>query len=437
MDKKMEKCLNSLRQKIICRDNLIKCLFSLIGLSDEEMVQSIFVHGHTASGKSLVIESLLTYLEYNVCIINCVECYSSKLIYEHILNDLSLHEMNSKNNFTVYQKCDNMMDFIIYLQIAVQSDPRPIVIVFDKCDRLRDMDMNLLPALVRLRELTGLNLCTIFVSDIVWEKYYPKNGLLDPIKIHFPQYTREDMLKVLFLYKPIDFEDGFYVNYLNLFLSVFFRCCRDCNELRYMAKINFDKYVEPIESGKIEKNDVRSLWRNISGILKSNLEVVYLRVSADDSEQRTKLCQEIESTTKLALSFELPFYAKYMLIAAYLASYNPAKDDKRLFVKRSSKKKKRNTVTKNPVKLNTQLGPKAFTLDRMLAIFYAILNEKVGLTANLLAQIPTMCQLRLLSIVGDNNLDGPKYKCCVSYDFIVIISKTVGFNVRNYLHDFI
>ena len=29
---------------------------------------------------------------------------------------------------------------------------------------------------------------------------------------------------------------------------------------------------------------------------------------------------------------ELPFYGKYLLIAAYLASYNPAKCDKRFFV---------------------------------------------------------------------------------------------------------
>ncbi|XP_048506736.1 origin recognition complex subunit 5 [Athalia rosae] len=433
----MNDCLEFLKKNIVCREYVIRRLYSLIGYPAEEMPQSIFIYGHTATGKSLVIESLLNYLEYNVSVVNCIECYTSKHIFEYILNDVSGYEMNSSESFNVYQKCDNIMNFIMYLKTIAGNDNRPIVIVFDKCDRLRDTEINLLPAFVRLKELTGLNICTIFVSDIVWEKYYLKSGLLDPIKIHFPQYVREEMLKVLFLYQPRNYESKFYMNYLNLFLSVFYRCCRDCNELKYMAKINFDKYVEPIESGKIDKDDVQSLWRNISSILKANLEIIYLRVSTDDFEQRTKLCQEIESTTKLALSFELPFYAKYMLIAAYLASYNPAKEDKRLFVKQSSKKKKRSVVSQKPIKLRTQLGPKAFTLDRMLAIFYAILDEKIGLTVNLLAQIPTMCQLRLLNVVGDNNLDGPKYKCCVSYDFIVIISKTVGFSVKNYLHDFI
>lgn len=30
---------------------------------------------------------------------------------------------------------------------------------------------------------------------------------------------------------------------------------------------------------------------------------------------------------------ELPFYSKFLLIAAYLASYNPARTDKRFFLK--------------------------------------------------------------------------------------------------------
>lgn len=38
-------------------------------------------------------------------------------------------------------------------------------------------------------------------------------------------------------------------------------------------------------------------------------------------------------------------------------------------------------------KLSTQIGPKTFTLDRLLAIFFAILEEKIGLTCNLLAQV--------------------------------------------------
>jgi len=35
----------------------------------------------------------------------------------------------------------------------------------------------------------------------------------------------------------------------------------------------------------------------------------------------------------LKQSVELPYFSKYLLIAAYLASYNPAKSDRKFFVK--------------------------------------------------------------------------------------------------------
>ncbi len=42
-----------------------------------------------------------------------------------------------------------------------------------------------------------------------------------------------------------------------------------------------------------------------------------------------------------AVSHDLPYYSKYLLCAAYLASYNPAKQDAIYFVKSSEKKRRR------------------------------------------------------------------------------------------------
>uniref|UniRef100_A0A0C9R8Z3 Origin recognition complex subunit 5 n=1 Tax=Fopius arisanus TaxID=64838 RepID=A0A0C9R8Z3_9HYME len=437
----MEKHLNQLKTKIVCRDTVLRELFSLLGAPEEPLPHSIFIYGHIATGKSLVMESLLQCLKYNYSVINCIEHSNTRHMFDYILQELTPQNLNENDiDSKGKRKCDNVMDFIDDLRSISSKNPdNPMIIVFDKCDRLRDMDMNLLPALLRLRELSGVNVCTVFLSDIIWEKYRVKMGMLEPIRIHFPQYTKDEMQQILFTYKPEGYSDGFYQNYLNLFLSVFFRFCRDINELRYMAQINFSKYIEPVKSGQCDESDVTVLWRNISNVLKSNLEVIYLRVSTEDFRERTELSQQIESTTKLALSFELPFYAKFMLIAAYLASYNPAKEDKRLFMKASTKTKKRKrTIPMNkPIPMNTHVGPRTFPLDRMLAIFCAIIEEKVDLNANLLAQIPTMCQLGLLAMVGDNSLDEPKFRCCVNLDFVVIIGKTVGFSVRNYLYDFI
>jgi origin recognition complex subunit 5 len=112
----------------------------------------------------------------------------------------------------------------------------------------------------------------------------------------------------------------------------------------------------------------------------------YSRFSGNDESSKT---DKILST-KVVQSLDLPYYAKYFLIAAFLASYNSPKNDKRLFVKNHGKTKKR--LVQDQKKENAcreLLGPKVFTLDRLLAIFYAIMEEKTPLNANLLAQVRT------------------------------------------------
>lgn len=90
--------------------------------------------------------------------------------------------------------------------------------------------------------------------------------------------------------------------------------------------------------------------------------------------------------------------------------------------------------------MSTQMGPKSFSIDRLLAIFYSIVEEKVPLTCNLMAQIPSLVHLKLLNFVsGESNImeGAARLQCIVSLEFILQIGRNVGFNVRQYLGDFI
>jgi origin recognition complex subunit 5 len=86
-------------------------------------------------------------------------------------------------------------------------------------------------------------------------------------------------------------------------------------------------------------------------------------------------------------ALDLPYYAKYFLIAAYIASFNSPKYDRKLFVKASNKRKKTKLPKKSDNSISELVGPKNFSLDRLLAIFYAIIEENTNMTANLLAQV--------------------------------------------------
>lgn len=441
-DSRMEQVIS----KMPCRRTQIEKLYNLFVFKDEPYVDIIYIHGGPSTGKSMLLNHMLTKLRVKHCFINLLECYSQRILFETILNEWTGHRLNSQN-LQPYAKCDNLMDFIAYFRDVEEDEMLlEVVLVLDKAEELLNMDSNLLRAFLRLKELTEYPITVVFISQLVYEKFNGKNDDIPVVKVHFPQYTKEELLEIM----TLDYEDSkdlllesysetftydrpFFKNYLNALLSVFYRACRDVEELRRAAQQNFLKYCEPIIKKECTVNDAMVLWRKSVPKLKSSLDVLYLRVDSEDHNDANTFSFTINKNVQ---SLELPFYAKYLLIAAYLASYNSAKDDKRLFMKNHGKKVRSVKGVKRSDRLNTQLGPQLFSLDRLLAIFYSILDNKVGFNNNLLVQVSSLVELKLLSTTDSCNLDGQKYKCNVSYDFIHSIAAMVGFNIRKYLSDF-
>ncbi|XP_026640453.1 origin recognition complex subunit 5 [Microtus ochrogaster] len=383
--------MSHLESLVLCREAQVSTLQSLFGERHHFSFPSIFIYGHTASGKTYVTQTLLKALERKTD----EKLKSEKLLFK----------------------------------------------VLDKAEYLRDMEANLLPGFLRLQELTDRNVTVIFLSEIIWEKFRPNTGCFEPFVLYFPDYSIGNLQKILSHDHPPEYSADFYAAYINILLGVFYTVCRDLKELRHLAVLNFPKYCEPVVKGEAGERDTRKLWRNIEPHLKKAMQTVYLREIS--SSQWEKLQEEDTDTGQLkGLSaythVELPYYSKFILIAAYLASYNPARTDRRFFLKHHGKIKKTNFLKKHEKTSNHLLGPKPFPLDRLLAILYSIVDSRVAPTANIFSQITSLVTLQLLTLVGhDDQLDGPKYKCTVSLDFIRAIARTVNFDIIKYLYDFL
>ncbi|KAJ3338803.1 Origin recognition complex subunit 5 [Gonapodya sp. JEL0774] len=103
-------------------------------------------------------------------------------------------------------------------------------------------------------------------------------------------------------------------------------------------------------------------------------------------------------------------YESFLILASFLASYNPQKHDRKLFSKegegRKGKKGKRGLQIKETRgKLRQQLlGPKAFPLERMTAIFFSILDDSIEDTVDINTQVGL-----LIEHFGAANREGLKY----------------------------
>lgn len=82
------------------------------------------------------------------------------------------------------------------------------------------------------------------------------------------------------------------------------------------------------------------------------------------------------------------------------------------------------------------LGPQAFVLERMLAIFHAILPHQLVPTADIMAQIATLASLRLLvrtSGTADPLEAQTKWRINVGWEYVQQLARTVRFDVESYL----
>jgi len=351
---------------------------------------------------------------------------------------------------------NNLSDFVHKLARNVSeldNGKARLIIALTDAQQLRQQEFNLLPGFQRLQSLTGIEgLTVVLVSKLPWKKWEMEAMGDSPVTINVPPYTKEQNVQLLTQYlilnhsadlKNVEMEEAedFFTNFSDMILGTFRAVCRTLPQLISVAKMTLPKYLEPVEKGQIEASNSRSLYRHVEAYLKDCLMTANLKESSSSNSE-----VELVSTGSNRLSVELPFVSKYLLIAAYLASYNPVSSDKRFFMKAGGKiKKLKNTVAAaariaQHKRTSQLLGPRMFGMDRMLAIFYVIAEMQTNINADVLSQVSTLVSLGLLAQVGnpasmDSGLDAPKFKCNVSLDFIRLLSKNVRFEIHNYLYD--
>lgn len=440
----MDDVLDDICKEVHCRKKQARTLLQLMGLPDNTgACQSIFVYGHSSTGKTYLVRKIMEKLQLKHAYVNAVSAYTTRILFEAIMNQITGTAPSPENDFANHASCDSMYEFLRALSSEVSEDldsPSAVYIVIDNAERLRDLDPTVMAAFLRLQELSRKHVCVLLISEIVWEKFRCGTGFCEPYFVHFPQYTQDELVKILCNYRPGGCTEELYTKFLHLLLSVFYVMTCNLRELQYAAKVNFNKFCNPIVEGSASEKDIHKLWRNVEPHMKKSLQSVYLREVSSSQWERMEAIedeplQDIASSRKSLV--ELPFYSKFLLLAAYMASYNPPSTDRKFFVKNQGKTRKKRASSAKQKPNNHILGPKMFPLSRMLAIFYAVVDESVAPSSMIFAQIKTLVSLRLLAqVTADDQLSGPKYKCLVGLDFIRGVARTVNFDITGHLSDF-
>jgi origin recognition complex subunit 5 len=217
-------------------------------------------------------------------------------------------------------------------------------------------------------------------------------------------------------------------------------------------------FVEPVVSGQFGTRDFSRLMVNRRHFFQLE-DSVLDRIIADTAEPvkdavSASMTPATPSKKKPAsmTAHTLPYFTTHILLAAYLASYNPSRTDVTYFMKHTDKRKNKRrapsaasfsvtgkrTGAKHRKISRHLLTPSPFTLDRLLAIFRALLEGTVPQVADLYTQIATLTSMRLLVRAGgagsnDALEGGGRWRVNFGWEYARALGRSVNLEVGEYL----
>lgn len=304
-----------------------------------------------------------------------------------------------------------------------------VVVVIEGTENLRGEHDDILRFLVSLQDTTQALVCVTFISTLPPSQYMPNIMDHSIIPLHFPQYTMEELTQILCQQKTGpsgSITAKYYQFYIKMIVNVFYFACRDFRKLSRLAKNHWDKF----EAMASKEGNQTRLWKTLEPELKAQFfELNSVKNSVHMGDQKRQ-----DSFDK---KLGMPLNAKYLLIASYLATHNPPSSDKRFFVKTKTAKKSRALAA---AKSDVKPFARPFELNRLHAIFGSIqvycddqaVNRNRNISFNNL--LATMCQNKLIQYVGEDSVGNTKYRCLLDYDAILEVSRSVNFELNNYLY---
>lgn len=282
--------------------------------------------------------------------------------------------------------------------------------------------------------------------------------------ISFPAYTKHELLQIVALTEPTpslpketkETKETWSRYCSAVWDSLSKHAGRDLLSFRSVCLRLWPRFIKPILDGTLNPTPFTKLLIANRSLFQNDAALVHSIVVDPPTDK--PVAARTPSAKYTGIGAQLPFYSRLLLVAAYLASFNPPKTDAALFVKAATARRRkkgggtalsrgRPGTTKHRKISRKLLGPQAFVLERMLAIFHAVRADshafgrgkgKVEGSADVLMAVSTLVSLRLLVRMGPAStadvLDaGTKYRVAVGWEVVRSVARSVGVEAEDYL----
>ncbi|XP_065859633.1 origin of replication complex subunit 5 [Euphorbia lathyris] len=484
--------IHDLLSSFPAREVQVYDLLRLLGPLNSPMLPT-FIYGGASTGKTSVILQIFKYLNRPFVYASCRTCYSPRILFESILNQLLLHRKNALNGYSSSKRCEKPSDFMNLLCEALMSiindlkgasaklsskkltglpNGNMLYLIFDNVELIRNWDKSsiMLPFMFNLYDTLKMpEVGLIYISNSSPDTYYSNMGYIEPIPVYFPEYTEDDLRKILIRNQA---NQKLYSSFLDVVLRPFCRVTRRVDELSTAFSSLYKKYCEPLSDlAQIPTEEMkRRLFSHIQPHIFPSLNEIFLVPSRHSLEvESNKETMPKHNTRKLEgggefaeVDFHMSTSAKYLLISAFLASRNPATLDASLFDSTggsdSRKRKRKASETSRQLKEAAEQelimkGPGTFPLERLIAIFQCISSisdssfdgdedendvtegADNALMSDVLLQLSSLCNAKFIIKGGSCPLEvSTRYRSTISEDLALKVARSLRFPLPNYLY---
>uniref|UniRef100_A0A0M3HWG7 Origin recognition complex subunit 5 n=1 Tax=Ascaris lumbricoides TaxID=6252 RepID=A0A0M3HWG7_ASCLU len=369
-------------------------------------ITHIHLTGLPSSDRNVVLNDVIEDLEKReeamFVRVNCVVVEgSSRRLCREIIS--CLPDSSAASGVSSLEQLFDHIESLIELHAAKKT----LVIVFVHAEALLRFPSAYLKALFSSPKKYDGRVKLLTVSELRWANFESIERLSSPVQFTFKTLSRDELLNIMC--KRVPYGEKF----VRLMLDTVYQVCRDPIQLQYLMESFWSQNEQLCSlvcdpSYETTSNDYKAL----QPMLRHCCNDLFYRFDASSTHQVSG--DEV---------VDLPSRSKFVLIAAYCASYNPVSSDRRFFTKNHGKQRRRLTnVSVGRSDSAHECGPKSFDIQRLLFIYLSILEmydvRKEG-SSDIFTQVWELCRMGYLSRVSaDGNLDLPKFRCVTSLETV-------------------
>eukprot|EP00898_Chlorokybus_atmophyticus_P001857 jgi/Chlat1/2672/Chrsp18S02979 len=373
----------SLYDRWPARHSQIKDLLDLLDQPEEEL-QPLIVYGDPSTGKTGIVRDVLQHRGHQHAYVSLRACYKPSILYAMVLDQL---ERTTNKRAQTNRSCNSLKDFCAALPKVTDSERAAYIIIDDvspERELFEEEFKGLLSRMLKLQQLCGRRIAIILLTR---DKscVYSEEVVLE---MEFGAYTREEVERIVTIYRPQGESVKLYREFVRLFLTLYFSISRTVRELLAAADRLYKVYASVGTVQEVSADAMIRRNRQFLNKAKEHVRDVFFfsdineglgDYTAFGTPSTSSLPAEADGDS---VGFDLPVYGQYLLLAAFIASRNDPALDVDVFgaagcAQKRRKRAKAVVAERQKREANAQMRKTqvyaSFPMARLIAIYQALL----------------------------------------------------------------